>query len=486
VTLLVFNPFTNDSRVLNAAQSLVDHGDDVTVLAVALGDEPASRLRNGGRVVRLPFDPLYRRLWDGRESLLRPWRHPRDVAATVTGGVRGRRPIRAVAAAATFVVVGIPWLAFTATYHALALVAWRVRRRLGLAPGKRRGTWLEERYKRLLFLAPHAVRVATWSRHVLEAHRTASLEPADVWHANDFETLPAALRLRSRYGGRVVYDSHEIWTEMPGPSGMGAFRRWLLARTEARMARSADGRVTVNAPLAEELMRRWSSERPVVIRSLPPRWNAPDGFESPLRAALEAAGVSRDRRVVLYHGNVEPGRGVDALVEACAGITDVALAFLGHGSLVAGLAERAESDEWRGRLAVLPMVPPDDVIAWVAGADFSACLIEPTTTSLRLASPNKLFQAIAAGVPVLASDSGPIREDVERYGVGVTCDPTDPGAVGDAVRRLLGLSPDEYAALRSAARRAHVEELNWEREAERLVALYDDLAPVDRAAALTP
>jgi glycosyltransferase involved in cell wall biosynthesis len=132
------------------------------------------------------------------------------------------------------------------------------------------------------------------------------------------------------------------------------------------------------------------------------------------------------------------------------------------------------------------MVPPEDVLAWVAGADFSACLIEPINTNYRLSSPNKLFQAIAAGVPVLASNGGPIREVVERYDIGVTCDPTDPHDIARALRRLLELSPADHDSLRSNARRAHLEELNWEREADRLREVYAGLAAGGRTAGGDP
>jgi glycosyltransferase involved in cell wall biosynthesis len=482
IAILVFNAFTNDSRVLNVARTFADAGDDVVVLAVEVGDVPGGRsVSDGVPVVRLPFDPVYRRLWDARATFLRPWRHGPEIAGSVRrraehGGIGG------IATAVATVLLGIPWTLFSAAYHAGARVALGLRSTVG-RKRTRRGAWLEDRYKRLLFLAPHAVRVVTWSREVMRAYARRRLMPANVWHANDLETLPVALALRRRYGGRVVYDSHEVWMAMPGPSGMGRLRRWLLARAEAWMARSADARVTINEALADELQRRWSSERPVVVRSLPRRWIPPEGSVSPLDAALEAHGIEPGRRTVLYHGNLSADRGIEPLITAAEGVDGAALAFLGGGSLEATLDGVATRPAWRGRMAILPPVPPDDVIPWVAGADIAACLIEPTTINHRLSSPNKLYQAIAAGVPVLASDTGPIREDVERYDVGITCDPADPPAIAAALASLLGLPAERYEELRANARRAHLDELNWEHESAKLVATYDAVAPRTVAAA---
>ena len=303
------------------------------------------------------------------------------------------------------------------------------------------------------------------------------MPPARIWHANDLETLPVALILRRRHGGRVVYDSHEIYLELAGPSRMGRFRRWLLRRAEGVMARSADAVVTINEPIAAELQRRYRLAPPLVVRSCPPLWTPGPGFRSPLRDAVAAVSVPDSRRLVLFHGNLQPGRGIEQLLDAARDMADVAIILLGDGPLAASLGEIGQRPEWRGRLALLPVVPPDELLDWLAGADISACLIQPIGLNHQLSSPNKLFQAIAAGVPLLATKFGPIGEVVERYRVGVTCDPTDAAEVGGALRRLVALSPAGIAELRENAQRAHQLELNWEHEAAGLAALYDRLAP---------
>jgi glycosyltransferase involved in cell wall biosynthesis len=477
VAVFDFNPFTHDSRVLNEVRSLAQAGHEVTVMAVEVGTLPPAS-SPGVRVVRLAFDPIYYRLWDARASFLRPWRHGREIAAMASR----RNPFEIAALA----LLGLPWVLAAAAYYGVSRIGWQIRALTGRRPTRRRGAWLEQRYKDLLFFGPDAVRVATWSREVVRAYANGSIPVSDVWTANDLQTLPVALLLRRRYGGRVVYENREIYMEMRGPLAMGPERRALLAAAEGHMARSADAVITVNDAIAEELRRRWHIPRPIVVRSVPPRWSPPVGFVSPLRHALAGAGIDPKLRIFLYHGNLEPGRGIERLVAAVRELDDVALVFLGRGTLNASLDTAAATEEWSGRLVVLPVVDPDDLLPWVAGADVSACLIEPTSLNHRLASPNKLFQAIAAGVPVLGSDFGPIREDIERYRVGATADPTDPVAIRRALRRLLDLPDAEFDELRANARRAHLEELNWERESARLLAVYERLAsavPAQAAAA---
>ena len=478
VCLLVFNDFTHDSRVLTVADTFAASGDDVLVVAVSSDDQPGEEVRGDMRIARLPFDPVYSRLWTGRARYTRPWQHVPELRSWLSAEREAisKRPRRALGTV-SLLVLWAPWFALTAAYHVVARAGVRILRRAGAKPPWSPSRWLDQRYHRLLHFAPAAIRVITWSRAVLASFDHGSLRAADVWHANDLETLPVALLLRRRYGGRVIYDSHEIYLEMPGPRRMGTVRRWLLWRAEALMARSADAVVTINDPIADELERRYGIERPLVIRSYPPLWSPEPGFRSPLRPAVTALGVSESRRLVLYHGVFQAGRGIEQLLEAARDIDEVAVILLGYGPLARSLEESAQSEQWRGRLALLPAVPPDDLLPWLAGADISACLIQPISLTYLLASPNKLYQAIAAGVPLVATRFGPIGEVVERYRVGVTCDPADVGEVAAALRHLLDRSDAELADLRENARRAHRQELNWERESARLEALYEHLVP---------
>jgi glycosyltransferase involved in cell wall biosynthesis len=483
VCLLVFNDFTHDSRVLNVANTFAAGGDDVLVVGVSIGEEPAEEQRAGMRIARLPFDPVYARLWNGRTRYTRPWQHVPEIRSWLGAERRAisRRPQRAVRTLSGAILMA-PWFALTAAYHVVARAGVRILRRARLKPPWSPSRWLDQRYHRVLHLAPAAIRVLTWSRAVLAAFDHGSLRPAQVWHANDLETLPVALLLRRRYGGRVVYDSHEIWLEMPGPRRMGALRRWILRRAEGVMARSADAVVTVNEPVADELRRRYGIGYPLVVRNCPPLWSPGAGFRSPLRHAVREMGVPDSRRLVMYHGVFQPGRGIAELLEAAFEIDTVAVVCMGYGQLGRWLGETAQLPEWRGRLALLPAASPEELLAWLAGADISTCLVQPTSLTYLLSSPNKLFQAIAAGVPVVATKFGPIGSLVEELDVGVTCDPNDVREIGDALQRLLAMSDSELAELRQNARRAHTQGLNWEHEVAALEALYERLAPRTSAA----
>jgi glycosyltransferase involved in cell wall biosynthesis len=101
--------------------------------------------------------------------------------------------------------------------------------------------------------------------------------------------------------------------------------------------------------------------------------------------------------------------------------------------------------------------------------------IQGTTLNHRLATPNKLFEAIGAGVPVVVSDLPGMASIVRQTGVGETCDPSDPADVARALRAILDRSPSDRRALRDHCLAVAQDQYNWEEQAERLVDLYASL-----------
>jgi glycosyltransferase involved in cell wall biosynthesis len=120
-------------------------------------------------------------------------------------------------------------------------------------------------------------------------------------------------------------------------------------------------------------------------------------------------------------------------------------------------------------------VPEDEMFLYVASADVGLVPTEPNTVGNRLGLPNKLFESLMAGLPVVASDVPEVGAIVRRTGAGVLYParlPQDPAALAEGVHTLLS-DPDLARACREQGLRAAREELNWERESTKLVDLYD-------------
>jgi glycosyltransferase involved in cell wall biosynthesis len=288
------------------------------------------------------------------------------------------------------------------------------------------------------------------------------------WHGHDLTGLLAAARARDRRpGGRVVYDSHELFLEagavarLPGPA------RAAVARLERRHARAADAVITVNPGIADELARRYEIPVPAVVMNCPVvEATAPDRASSPLRTRLELG----DRPVILHHGGLSGGRGIEQTIDALDHLPDdVALVILGNGELVPRIQELA-AERYAGRLHHHPAVPMDELPSWVAGADVGVIAFQPIERNNLLATPNKLFECLSAGVPVVVSDFPEMRRIVDEAEVGAVCDPTSPESIADAVRRVLA---GERSAWRDACRAAATSRYSWQRQSEVLLGVYD-------------
>ena len=325
------------------------------------------------------------------------------------------------------------------------------------------GGWLLGGFRRLsILLVIRSQAVAT--RRIAPA--------ADVYHGMAYMGVPVALDLAGRHGGRVVYDARDIYVDAANLARLPRWLRRLIGWRERGWARRVDRVFTVNHPYAEVMARRWRVDEPAIVMNCAYRTVPPTPREHRFHEVL---GLPPEQRIVLYHGGFSRDRGIEQLIAAIADVPAATLVLLGYGALQAELEGRAADPAVGGRIRVLPAVPPTELLSWIASADVVAMPIQPTTLNHRLTTPNKLFEAMAAGVPVVASDLPGMAPIVRETGCGVLVDPADPAAIAAALRGVLATPPDEMAAWRERCSAAARETYNWERQLEFLLAEYGRL-----------
>jgi glycosyltransferase involved in cell wall biosynthesis len=148
------------------------------------------------------------------------------------------------------------------------------------------------------------------------------------------------------------------------------------------------------------------------------------------------------------------------------------LVLMGYVRLEGHLRARIGRPELAARVSILRPVPPAEIIRWVASADLVAIPIQGHTLNHRLATPNKLFEALAAGVPVVAADLPGMASIVREMDAGVLVDPERPEAIAEGIRALLARPPGERAATRARIREAVVGRYDWPTQFDRLLAEY--------------
>ena len=466
VVMFVYNDVTRDSRVLREAATLVAAGHHVTIIGRHGPDdrEITRHERDGFDIVLVPI-PHKWRTWVYRYR--RPWRMYGLVRRRFLHHLR-RGPagwLRSVAFLGVAVVVAVaslvrlPFIAISGGFNPPkhdSTIDWLIRWRFG---------------------------VLGWNRDAAAAAPTA-----DVYHGHDLTALPAAVRARSRNGGLLVYDSHESFMDSGTNVNRSRWGKAILRWFERRQARHATALVTVNRSLGEILGARFRIKRVVVVYNTPARWEAPAERPNLLR---EATGLPADAPIALYHGAFFLHRGLEELAAALLepGMERVHAVYLGYGSQEANLREMADDPRYGGRIHVLDAVAPAVLPLWVASADVGVMPIQASTLNHRLSSPNKLFESLATGLPVVVSDFLEMRrivlEDPDGP-LGAVCEPADPASVAAAIRSILDLSQVERDALRARCLRAAHERWNWETESARLVDLYDSLALEAGSATGTP
>jgi len=321
------------------------------------------------------------------------------------------------------------------------------------------------------------VRPVAWSRKVLGTLRrwilwphtvrgwwatlARELPPADLYHACGSLTVAPALQARRRSptgpGGRrafVIYDAIDDVFESNNVLDMPRPVRAWHARRESRWARDADAVLTVNEPLAGRLSARWGLEVAVV----PNYPEVPADLPRDDRLRREA-GLAPGIHIALFQGRTGPRLGLDEAAEAALLVPDCALVILGFGRGFERERARDGEPRFAGRHVTLAARPPDELIAWTAGADVAVVPLPPVSVNQRLSSPNKFWEAIAAGTPVVVGAGLEYMADLVRADdLGLVADSSSAADLASAIERTLDRSrrePDWRAHIREVAARRY-------------------------------
>jgi len=448
VALLVYNQVSTDNRVLKTAATLRDAGADVLIVGSARPGYAAGEdvVGDGLPIHRAPDLDLVRLL---------PWLATavRRIRAT-TARRTGRTPATGApseppphppapddAAQPPSAPTTPPSLAAPCRPDVRAVVADLWMRLYQVA----RLTW---------FWAGAIRRLRDWR--------------PDVVHANDGNTLAPALVARAAAGAQIVYDAHELWRRRNVRSDrlLAPLVEWL---TEWFGVRRSAGVITVSPSIVAWMQQHYRlATAPTLVRNIPHRIGpVPDPATGRLR---ELAGLPTDARVVGYCGGVTTGRGLEETLRALTRLEDdTHLVMLGYGDTryVSSLMALAGALGVADRVHLVGPVPGPEVPAALADADVSVVYVRPICLSYRFSLPNKLFESIHAGLPVVAADLPDTAAIVRRYGVGDVFAADRPHELAEAIRRVAADAERYRAASRAAA-----QDLDWSHEAAELVGLY--------------
>lgn len=294
----------------------------------------------------------------------------------------------------------------------------------------------------------------------------------DILHVHDGDRLLLGGLAHALFGCQFIYDAHEYVAGLLVDDTLLAklTRQW-HASLERWLAPRARSVITVNEPIGQLLKTRYGLNDVVLLHNFPPPQPAPPPGHL-LRALMPTEW--RSRPVLLYQGRLTAHRGIEQFIETLARVEGAVGAIVGSGPLEADLIALAARLGVSARLIFVPQVPWNELPAYTAGADLGFCLSQATCENNRLALPNKLFEYLMAGVPVVMSDYPILRQYVGGENVGAVVEPNSPDRIAAVVTDLLR-QPDQLIEMRRNALRVSGMKYNWKVEATKLVALYQRL-----------
>jgi len=250
--------------------------------------------------------------------------------------------------------------------------------------------------------------------------------------ANDLDTLPANWLARGRR--KLVYDTHEFYTEVPelvARAGVRrvwlAFERWIFPRLRTV--------ITVNRSIADAYAARYPQRKGAaiaVVRNIPlPRDLGP----LPTRAEL---GLPEGRPLLVLQGaGINVDRGGEEAVLAMRHLPGCLLLIIGSGDAWPVLEQLVRTHGLQDRVRLLGRMPYERMMAHTRHAALGLTLDKDTNLNYRFSLPNKLFDYLRAGVPVVATDLPEVAAIVRQYEAGIVLPTPEPEGLARAITALL-------------------------------------------------
>lgn len=285
---------------------------------------------------------------------------------------------------------------------------------------------------------------------------------ADLLYANDLDTLPANFLIARLKGIKIIYDSHEYFTCVPElvnrpmvQSVWKKLERFLLPKVSEW--------ITVNDSIAALYKKEYGKDFHV-IRNVPTKRGVPT-----IAVKRSDWKIPEDKKVFLFQGaGINVDRGAEEAVEAISEMSDAVLLFIGGGDVTGSLKRVVDERKLSSKIFFIPKQPMDQLMAYTQLADFGLSLDKSNNLNYLYSLPNKLFDYIHAGLPVLVTALPEVERIVVQYDIGMTVSSPEPHLLSQAMEAMIR-SPrigEWKENLKFAAA-----ELCWENEKKELIEL---------------
>ncbi len=268
---------------------------------------------------------------------------------------------------------------------------------------------------------------------------------------------------------KLIYDAHEFELgTRTTDSVKGKLRLFWVSIIEKYLMKRCAFSIMVNDSISDEVQNQYQlTERPVVVRNTPNYWEIDTTECEKTRQFLLDSFANTGEKIsflVMYHGAVLPNRGIECIIRAIKTTENIGFIVLGKGSpaYIETIRELAAQEGVPDKIYFHPAVAIDQLWRYVGAVDISLAPIELTVRNHYFSLPNKFFESIQSMTPIIASNVPEMRRLIERYRIGLVCEPGDPHSLSECIRKM---KEDQvfYQQCKSNIRNAK-QELCWEKE----------------------
>ncbi len=250
-------------------------------------------------------------------------------------------------------------------------------------------------------------------------------------HAGDFYSLAAAKSIKMKNKAKLVYDSREIYSQLNSLKDRPLARK-LLEFYEKYLVTYVDKMVVTADVDALYLKKHFTHSIPYhIIKNLPPKQKLEES-----NLLREQFNISSEKLILLYQGWVLEGRGLDTIIYTMKDIDFAELVIIGGGEYLDSLKEIVRKEGLNSKVHFTGLIPYDELSNATMSADIGIVLFSDTSISYQNALPNKLFEFIQSGIPVITSNQKTIGEIIENEKIGISIEKVNEDQLKSAIIKM--------------------------------------------------
>lgn len=281
----------------------------------------------------------------------------------------------------------------------------------------------------------------------------------NIINIHSVSLLPIGVLFKYIYGAKLVYDTHELETEVTGSRGI---RKKLSKIMERSLIKKSDLMFVVSDSISDWYTREYNIRRPEVVLNVPKLFK-----QESTKHFRKKFDIDEDSVIVLYQGALMEGRGIELLLESfiLRNNDKIVIVFMGYGPLEEKVKSASSENN---NIFFHDAVPPEVVLEYTASADFGISFIENTCLSYYYCLPNKLFEYAMVGLPVIVSKMKEMEDIVNKYNMGIVVEKSNAEAINNAIDTVLKTN---LTQMKENARKC-AEENSWEKQEIKMINEY--------------